>query len=143
MLLPSISNRKVISTRNLNEELSFIFLFRFISTFKPQLYLKNLKTLPFPEQPKGGSPRGGPWIPGGREGGEREKDKSNKSGRIKKGRMRQHSFTYSLLLTRVGIETQKKNFFSCDLVCLVVAYVFLTVRHTHTHTRRLTQDQNE
>jgi hypothetical protein len=81
--------------------------------------------------------------PGGEGGGgeEREKDKSNKSGRIKKGRMRQHSFTYSLLLTRVGIETQKKNFFSCDLVCLVVAYVFLTVRHTHT--RRLTQDQNE
>ena len=81
MLLPSISNRKVISTRNLNEELSFIFIFRFISTFKPQLYLKNLKTLPFPEQPK------------------------------------------SFFLARVGIETEK-NFFSCDLVCLVVAYVF-------------------
>ena len=112
MLLPSISNRKVISTRNLNEELSFIFLFRFISTFKPQLYLKNLKTLPSPKQPKGGSPRGGPWIPGGREGGgEREKDKSNKSGRIKEG-SNEAALIHLLTLTHSGWDrnTEKKLF---------------------------------
>jgi hypothetical protein len=90
--------------------------------------LKNLKTLPSPKQPKGGLLEGALGSRGEGGGGEREKDKLNKDGRIKKGRMRQHSLTHSF--TRVGIET-KKNFFSCDLVCLVVAYVFLTVRHTH------------